>query len=257
MLALAMAGVSLVARSGDVFWLSVPMVVAAATLALTPAGVATSTIAIAGAAIAPLVALHVKPLPSPLIAAIVPAACAAIVVSARDRLERQRDALRDVALTDPLTGVANRRQLIARADYEIARHARASAEFAVVMIDLDGFKALNDRFGHAAGDELLCDVANSLSHSVRGQDTVARLGGDEFCVLAPETDAHGIARLTGRIGRAVAGATSGVETLRASVGIAIYPDDGRTVAELMHAADERLLDAKRERPGRHQRRRAA
>ena len=257
MLALAMAGVSLVARSADAFWLSVPLVVAAATLALTPAGVATSTIVIGAAAIAPLILLHVHPLPSLFLAATVPAASAAIVVSSRDRLERQRDALRDVALTDPLTGVANRRQLIARADYEIARHARASLQFAVVMIDLDGFKALNDRFGHAAGDELLCDVAGSLGHSIRGQDTVARLGGDEFCVLAPETDGHGIPRLTNRIGRAVASATSGVETLRASLGVAIFPDDGHTAAELLRAADERLLAAKRERPARHQRRRVA
>jgi diguanylate cyclase (GGDEF)-like protein len=161
-----------------------------------------------------------------------------------------------VALSDPLTGVANRRLLMARAEYEIARHSRDDRSFAVVMLDLDGFKGLNDRFGHAAGDELLCDVAESLTHAIRAQDTVARLGGDEFCVLAPETDEHGVARLGNRIARAVASATAGVETLRASSGIALFPHDGRSAADLLHVADLRLLDAKRER-GAPARRRAA
>lgn len=201
--------------------------------------------------------LGLRPLPSPVLALLVPAASVALQISLRERLEHERETLRDVALTDPLTGIANRRLLLARAEYEIARHSRGRHSFALVMLDLDGFKLLNDRFGHAAGDELLCDVAGSLQHAVRGQDTVARIGGDEFCVLAPETDAPRTLPLAKRITEAVADATTGVETLRASIGIAVFPDDGLRAADLLHAADERLLNAKRELGPRRARVRAA
>ena len=115
-------------------------------------------------------------------------ACTAALRQRLVTLERERDALRRDALSDPVTGAANRRSLMSRAEYEIARHRRADQTFALVMLDLDGFKQLNDRFGHAAGDDLLRDVAGALRRAMRAQDTVARFGGDEFCVLAPETD---------------------------------------------------------------------
>ncbi len=92
------------------------------------------------------------------------------------------------ALSDPLTGLANRRLLMSMAEYEVARHRRADARFAVVMLDLDGFKLLNDRYGHAAGDQMLRDVGAALTRALRSQDTIARCGGDEFCVIAPETE---------------------------------------------------------------------
>ncbi len=171
--------------------------------------------------------------------------------------QRERAELLAAALSDPLTGLDNRRSLLARANYEIVRHLRDRRSFALVMIDLDGFKALNDRFGHDAGDELLCDVADALLVVLRAQDTVARLGGDEFCVLAPETDRAGTAHLATRITRAVAHASAGVEALRASVGIALFPQDGHTVDELMRVADERLFAAKRARRDRARQRRAA
>jgi diguanylate cyclase (GGDEF)-like protein len=122
---------------------------------------------------------------------------------------------------------------------------------------VDGFKLLNDRFGHAAGDELLCDVATALTRAIRAQDTVARLGGDEFCVLAPETDSPGTAPLATRIARAVQDAAIGVETLRTSIGIAVFPADGTSASSLLHAADERLMTAKRDRQRGRVRRRAA
>lgn len=186
-------------------------------------------------------------------------ACAAALRQRLAVLERERDSLRRDALSDPVTGVANRRSLLARADYEIARHRRAGQTFALVMLDLDGFKQLNDRFGHAAGDDLLRDVAAALRRAMRAQDTVARFGGDEFCVLAPETGAQGTERLAGKVSQAVRDVSVGMETVGGSVGVALYPADGRTAAELMHAADERLLEAKRRRPagaGRAQRRAA-
>ena len=181
-------------------------------------------------------------------ALLVPLASAAVFVATLERSRREQAALRDVALTDPLTRIANRRLLLAQADYEVARHRRTARRFAVVMLDLDGFKALNDRFGHAAGDDLLRDVATALNHAMRAQDTVARIGGDEFCVLAPETDAEGAQQLAARVARAVAQVTAGVQTVRGSVGTAVFPDDAEDPTELMMIADNQLLEAKRRRP---------
>ena len=185
--------------------------------------------------------------------------CAAVLRHRQAALERERDTLRRDALSDPVTGVANRRSLLARADYEIARHRRAGGNFALVMLDLDGFKQLNDRFGHAAGDDLLRDVAGALRRAMRAQDTVARFGGDEFCVLAPETDGCGTAWLTAKVTGAVQEVTVGMEAVAGCVGVAVFPVDGTSAAQLMHAADERLLAAKRRRPAGAQRgrRRAA
>ena len=190
---------------------------------------------------------------------LVPVTSVAIVELTREQARREQAALRDVALTDPLTRIANRRRLLAQADYEVARHQRSGRRFALVMLDLDGFKSLNDRFGHAAGDDLLRDVAAALNRAMRAQDTVARIGGDEFCVLAPETDLDGAQQLATRVAQAVAEVTAGVQTVRGSVGTAVFPDDGIDPAELMQIADEQLLAAKRRRPPGHQRgaRRAA
>ncbi|HET9720854.1 MAG TPA: GGDEF domain-containing protein [Solirubrobacteraceae bacterium] len=191
------------------------------------------------------VAAAVSDLPGPWPDVLVAAVSIAVLLRTRERLLRGHQALREAALSDPLTGVANRRLLLSRAEYEIARHTRDRRSFALVMIDLDGFKALNDRFGHPAGDEILCDVSASVSSTLRGQDTLARLGGDEFCVLAPLTDHGGVVPLAHRIDRAIAGATSGVEVLSASLGVAVFPQDGISTQELLEIADERLLAAKR------------
>jgi diguanylate cyclase (GGDEF)-like protein len=125
------------------------------------------------------------------------------------------------------------------------------------MIDLDGFKLVNDRFGHHAGDELLRDVTGALGEAVRDQDTVARLGGDEFCVLAPETDRAGADHLADRIRDAVRRVTTGLDTLSASVGVAMYPDDGTTPLAVLDAADAAQIAAKRARGRGRQPRRAA
>jgi diguanylate cyclase (GGDEF)-like protein len=195
------------------------------------------------------------PHPPAALAILVPAASVAILIATRERLRRERDSLRVSALRDPLTGAANRRSLLERVDYEIARHTRTGRSFCVLMLDLDGFKLLNDRFGHAAGDDLLRDVAGALARAMRDQDTVARLGGDEFCVLAPETDAP--ERLVGRAMAAVGRVTAGVEVLGASAGAAVFPQDGATIEALLEVADQRLLDLKRVRQRERPRRRAA
>ena len=124
---------------------------------------------------------------------LVPAASVAILLAVRDRLVRERDARRASALSDPLTGVANRRSLLARIDYEIARHGRGGRSFAVLMLDLDGFKLLNDRFGHPAGDDLLREVAAALArdprprHGGRGAGPVYRAETDDAGARRPRS----------------------------------------------------------------------
>ncbi|MHB1837815.1 MAG: GGDEF domain-containing protein, partial [Solirubrobacteraceae bacterium] len=190
---------------------------------------------------------HTTATPPTLLLIGVGVACAVVVVELRERVEREREAMREFALRDAVTGIANRRSLLIRAGYEVERHRRARRSFALVMLDLDGFKQLNDRFGHAAGDDLLRDVAAALARGMRAQDTVARLGGDEFCVLAPETGERGGELLARKVVEVVRAVSAGIDAVSGSAGLAIFPFDGETAEELMKAADERLLEAKRER----------
>jgi diguanylate cyclase (GGDEF)-like protein len=257
-LAIAAATVTAVAVAGgdQAVWVCVPAaLLACATCRTIRGGAIGAGVVVATAAGAALVRAH--PLPSPALIAVIPAASVAIVLNTKMRLEHERDALRASAFSDPLTGVANRRSLLERIDYEIARHARSRRSFTLLMLDLDGFKLLNDRFGHPAGDDLLCDVAAALSRAIRDQDTLARVGGDEFCVLAPETDGAGAERLTSRVETAVARVVAGVDALGASVGAAVFPDDGKTAPALLEAGDQRLLGVKRHSRRDRPRRRAA
>jgi diguanylate cyclase (GGDEF)-like protein len=255
LIAMASAGVVLLARGGEAFWVCLPAVLLGASASRTRLGAGLSALTVVGLTAAAATYRH--PLPSLSLALLVPAASVAVLVAMRERLEHEREALRDFALTDPLTGIANRRSLLSQIDYEVARHTRAGLSFSLLMLDLDGFKGLNDRYGHAAGDDLLHDVAAAMRDAIRAQDTVARIGGDEFCVLAPETDHAGAGQLVSRVEHAVGQVTVGVKALQASSGFAVFPDDGLSAAALMKAADGRLLGAKRER--RHDRadRRAA
>jgi len=173
------------------------------------------------------------------------------------RLERERDRMRRWALKDPLTGLCNRRSLDDRLRHDIARHVRHRDRLAVLVLDLDGFKPVNDRFGHEAGDEILREVATALVGAVRAQDTVARLGGDEFCIVAPDTDPTGALHLEERVLDALALVTTGVSGLSASIGIAMFPDDGKEPSELLSVADQSVLERKRHRYRGRGRRRAA
>jgi len=161
------------------------------------------------------------------------------------RLEARAQGLRLLSQQDPLTGLANRRLLHDRLGYEISRHRRHSRRFSVLALDLDGFKGVNDRFGHAAGDEILREIARSLEKAVREQDTVARMGGDEFCVLAPEIGWEDAERLAARLERAVQNAVGGLDTLGVSVGFAVFPDEGWTADHLLARADQAGLETKR------------
>jgi diguanylate cyclase (GGDEF)-like protein len=241
------AGLVVLAGGGDAFWVCVPGALLVAALSPTRlSSLLRGGAVILAAAVPSLISASHYPLPATALVIVIPVASLVVLVEMRTRLERERDALRHSAATDSLTGIANRRSLLERIDYEISRHARARHSFALVMLDLDGFKALNDRFGHAAGDDLLRETAAALERTVRAQDTAARIGGDEFCVLAPETDAAGLVQLETRISRGVAGATTGLEVLSASTGAATFPRDGTSAEALLAAADARLLAAKRE-----------
>ena len=234
----ALVGAIAVGWGGDGFWVCVPGALVLASAEPSPRG------GLAAAAL--VVALAAIVAPPPLLpAAIVVPTSVGVLLALRARLERDRDAMRRFALRDPLTGLANRRALDERLGYEIARHTRHGESFAVLALDLDGFKAVNDRFGHDAGDEVLREAAGALVEVVRAQDTVVRLGGDEFCVLAPQTGQANADRLIARVADALGGVTAGLSGLSASSGTAVFPADGTTPETLLAAADVAALEAKR------------
>lgn len=147
--------------------------------------------------------------------------------------------LRVTAREDPLTGLANRRMWDERLDEELERARRFGSALSVVMLDLDGFKAVNDLQGHDAGDRLLRSLAGSWRNVVRGGgDFLARLGGDEFAVLAPGSDAFGADVLAERLENALPAGVS------VSTGLATW-DGSEKPAELLRRADLAMYEAKR------------
>lgn len=162
--------------------------------------------------------------------------------------EAQGAELERLARHDPLTGAGNRRLLDERLDEELAAHAATGRPLTVLALDLDGFKAVNDRLGHAAGDALLVRVATLLRAAVRSYDTVVRQGGDEFLILCPETDARGAARIAADVQAALRDLDAGPIPVSTGIGIATSPADGTTPEALLQRADERLLADKRQ-PG--------
>jgi diguanylate cyclase (GGDEF)-like protein len=147
------------------------------------------------------------------------------------------------ARIDALTGLANRRAVEEILAAEIARAQRFSHQLAVVLLDLDRFKEINDSFGHAAGDVMLRAVSRLLTSLARQGDTVARWGGEEFVVVLPETDLPGAQRFAERLRRTIEAHTVGDMQTSTSCGVAtMLPDD--TVDELIGAADQALYRAK-------------
>ena len=165
--------------------------------------------------------------------------------AARRRIDAHQKGLLHLAHLDPLTGLGNGRMLRSRLDYELSRHRRMRRRLTVFILDLDGFKSVNDRFGHQAGDEVLREVARQLQRTVREQDTVVRQGGDEFCVLAPETGWREAEKLAERLTYAIARAVGGLQGITASIGFAVFPDEGATGEVLIARADANEADAKR------------
>jgi diguanylate cyclase (GGDEF)-like protein len=187
-----------------------------------------------------------------LVLAVIEAICLVVVaigilLLAR-RLRASHTALWALSRRDELTGVGNYRSLHERLAEEIARHRRHSREFALVLLDLDGFKAVNERFGHLEGDRLLAEIGVALSDEVRAEDSVFRQGGDEFAVIVPEAGAEEAeevaARLRIRVGQRGFGSDE-ERPVSAATGFAMFPADGNTVDDLLGFADMDLFAAKR------------
>ena len=155
---------------------------------------------------------------------------------------------KESAATDHLTGVPNARALALHLTQELQRASRDQSRVGVLVCDLDGFKQVNDRFGHLKGNEVLQCVAKGLRETCRGSDYVARMGGDEFVIVVPDFPADYSPQLERLRGAAVrAGEIVSEEPcLSMSVGVAIFPVDGRDVESLLAKADQRMYHLKRQ-----------
>ena len=163
-------------------------------------------------------------------------------------LLRARAVNKGLALHDHLTGLPNRRLLTDRFEYLIARRQRLGGGFAVCYIDLDGFKGVNDRFGHRVGDGLLIEVAKRMRAGIRSTDTVARIGGDEFIVLADDIQEQRVLQqLCDQLASHLEGDVyiDGHRlALDASIGAALYPLEGEDIDQLLKAADHKMYRMK-------------
>lgn len=164
--------------------------------------------------------------------------------------EYANEGLITFAFTDFLTGLKTRGYFEQQLELEIKRSERKKTHFALLMIDIDYFKPLNDRYGHHVGDQVLRDVAALLMKDMRDIDTVARYGGEEFVIILPETTAPEALLVAHRLRRAVeqarffAGSPGQVEHLTISVGIAVFDVDAQFKRELIECADAALYQAK-------------
>jgi two-component system cell cycle response regulator len=153
------------------------------------------------------------------------------------------DQVRQLAVTDALTGLSNYRTLINVMDAEIQRSRRTGRSFAVLLLDLDGLKGINDRHGHLVGSRAICRLANVLRVHSRAMDTAARYGGDEFAVVLPEASSEAATAVSRRICERLA-KDGEVPNVTVSVGAAVFPQDGETIDALFNAADRALYGMK-------------
>ena len=164
--------------------------------------------------------------------------------------EYSNEGLLRFAFTDYLTGLKTRGYFEQQLELEFKRAERRRQKFALLMIDIDHFKQLNDTFGHHAGDQVLRDVASILMKDMREVDTVARYGGEEFVIILPETTESGASYVAQRLRRAVehakffAGSPQTIQHLTISIGIAVYDTDAQFKRDLIEFADAALYSAK-------------
>ena len=158
------------------------------------------------------------------------------------------DHLRHQASSDSLTGLGNHRRLFEVLQAEICRSNRTTREFSLMLLDLDGLKAINDQFGHVAGDRALCRVAQILRDCCRAIDVAARHGGDEFALVLPETGMAAATLVAQRICELL-DKEAETPALSVSIGIASHPKDAETIGTLLYAADKALYAMKDKRPG--------
>jgi diguanylate cyclase (GGDEF)-like protein len=165
-------------------------------------------------------------------------------------LEHANEGLLMFAFTDYLTGLKTRGYFEQQLEQELKRCERKNAPLSLLMVEIDFFKQLYDRYGHHVGDQVLRDLASLLTKDMREIDTVARYGGEEFVIILPETPAGAGLRVAQRIRRSVesakffAGSAADVEKLTISLGMATYPHDARFKRDLIEKADAALYEAK-------------
>ena len=159
------------------------------------------------------------------------------------RVERAH-ALSELALLDALTLLHNRRFMNDRLEQELARAARAGKAFSIALLDLDGFRRVNEGHGHAVGDRVLVAFARALRNDLRAYDVPCRLGGDEFVVLFPDCDRAGADAALDKLRRRATWALPGLPEITFSAGVAAFPEDGAVWTELLDTADRRMMTAR-------------
>jgi diguanylate cyclase (GGDEF)-like protein len=166
-------------------------------------------------------------------------------ITARKQMERE---LRHLATTDALTGLSNRRHFLDQMRAALARHRRHATPTLLLMIDLDLFKQVNDRYGHGVGDEVLRHCANLMSHSLRSNDLLGRLGGEEFGILLPDTDTTGALdfaeRLRQRAAHEVIVTEAGTVNVTLSIGLTAFTLEDHHIDVILARADRALYRAK-------------
>ena len=164
--------------------------------------------------------------------------------------KRAEEHVRQLADSDPLTGLANYRRLVEALDFEFKRYGRSNASFAIVLLDLDHLKNINDTHGHLVGSRALCRLANIIRLHSREVDVAARYGGDEFVLILPETNTKSALLVARRISDRLR-TDSEEPPLSVSTGVAVYPFDGQSLDELIIAADRELYREKSSRSKLH------
>jgi diguanylate cyclase (GGDEF)-like protein len=162
-----------------------------------------------------------------------------------------KESLKNQSICDPLTGLFNRRYMEESVEREFSRANRSKTSVAIIMMDLDHFKQFNDTFGHQAGDTLLRSLGDLLKRNTRGQDIACRYGGEEFAIVLSDSNLAGALQRAEILRQQVkqlsveyAGQLLGAVSV--SMGIALFPDHGTSMGDVLRAADQALYSAKRE-----------